>query len=159
MPNLYAQQMVDMLKQVGQPIVTKQTGTTSGTTTTTANQNEGMDLGMLMSLLMLMMNKNKLPATSEVANAPIPSSRSLPGVSYPLPTPSIPGEESGTYPGAGTGNASPDLTNALSGIALSGYLGQNKNLVAPGSQLATGTNPMARMTPADILKIILGMNG
>ena len=168
--NQYAQSMLDMLGQVGKPIVSKQTTTSTGTSNQTQTGNEGLDIGSLMMMLMLMLNKKKAAgATSEVVNTPvtnlpsprIPLAGGLPGSeSSNLPLPSLVsglvGSESGDYPGAGTGNASPDLADALSGIVLSGYMNRNPNMMSPGSQLSTGSNPMARMTPAQLLQLMMG---
>jgi hypothetical protein len=155
--NQYAQSMLDMLGQVGKPIVSKQTTTSTGTSNQTQSANEGLDIGSLMMMLMLMLNKKKaagvpgLDAGNEAANAYqylAPAKTQVTPVEAPAAT--------AGYPGAGTGNASPDLADALSGIVLSGYMNRNPNLMSPGSQLSTGSNPMARMTPAQLLQLMMG---
>lgn len=151
MPNLYASKMLEALSQVGKPIVTKQTGTTTGTTKTTADQNQGLDLGTLMSLLLLMMNKNKQPAMDyagaarEAGNAASYLAPAKGLAEMPVP---------GADTVAGTGNPSPELADALAGIALSGYLSRTPGLVPAGGSLPTGTNPLAKLSPADIIRLL-----
>ena len=157
--NQYAQSMLDMLGQVGKPIVSKSTSTSTGTSNQTQSANEGLDIGSLMMMLMMMLgNKKKatpgLDAGDEAANA----------YQYlaPAKTQVTPVESSAALPfgqgreAAGTGNASPDLADALSGIVLSSYMNRNPNMTSPGSQLSTGSNPMARMTPAQLLQLMMG---
>jgi hypothetical protein len=174
--NQYAQSMLDMLGQVGKPIVSKQTTTSTGTSNQTQSANEGLDIGSLMMMLMLMLNKgNKkkddekkgydpttdnpwnpyadLNSTAQVMPTYAPPARDMRDI--PLPS-GDPGGTSRDYPGAGTGNASPDLAEALTGAVLSAYMNRNPNMMSPGSQLSTGTNPMARMTPAQLLQLMMG---